>query len=235
MDNNNIEIIVARFNENLNWLNEDPFNQFQYTVYNKGNNDNFEKKNVNKIINLPNVGRCDHTYLYHIYNNFDNLANITIFFPGSIHLPNKKGKAIEILNRIKNNNYQHAIYIAQYTSNLKEKFKDFQLDCWQSSESNNSNLYPDTKLYPAIIRPYGKWFKYHFGNLLIKHYSINGIFSLDKRDIIQKSKSKYKSKLKYKYLLNQLRLHANPEVGHYIERSWSAIFFPLQYTKILLL
>jgi hypothetical protein len=38
---NNIEIVVARFNEDLRWTCEFPFNHFQYIVYNKGNNDNF--------------------------------------------------------------------------------------------------------------------------------------------------------------------------------------------------
>ena len=71
-----VKIIISRFNENLNWLQESPFNEFQYIVYNKGDNDNFNKTNVVSIVNLPNVGKCDHTYLYHIVNNFDNLDAI---------------------------------------------------------------------------------------------------------------------------------------------------------------
>ena len=68
-----VKIIISRFNENLNWLQESPFNEFQYIVYNKGDNDNFNKTNVVSIVNLPNVGKCDHTYLYHIVNNFDTI------------------------------------------------------------------------------------------------------------------------------------------------------------------
>jgi len=227
-ENDKIEIIISRFNEDLHWLNEYPFNEFLYTVYNKGVNDDFEKNNVNKIIKLPNVGRCDHTYLYHIVKNYDNLAKITIFFPGSIHLPNKKSKAIDILERIKNNNYINALFIGEYTINLKEKFKDFKLDNWLSSDENNAKLYSNDKLKLSIIRPYGKWFKYHFGNLIVNYYTINSIFSIDKRDIIHHPKSRYI------VLLKQLRVHPNPEVGHYIERSWSAIFHPLKFTKVLL-
>ena len=36
MCKNNIEIVVSRYNENLSWLNEYPFNQFEYIVYNAG-------------------------------------------------------------------------------------------------------------------------------------------------------------------------------------------------------
>ena len=72
---NNIEIIISRFNENLNWTLESPFNKFQYIVYNKGNNENFNKSNVKQIINIQNVGRECHTYLYHIIENYDKYAN----------------------------------------------------------------------------------------------------------------------------------------------------------------
>lgn len=80
MYKNNVEIVVARYNEDLSWINEYPFNQFEYIVYNKGDNNNFVKTNVKEIVRLPNVGRCDHTYLYHIVANYDNLSNIIVFF-----------------------------------------------------------------------------------------------------------------------------------------------------------
>jgi hypothetical protein len=83
-------------------------------------------------------------------------------------------------------------------------------------------------LYPSKIRPYGNWYRFHFGNLHIRYYTINSIFSIDKNDICQHSKERYI------WLLKQLGLHANPEVGHYIERSWAAIFYPLKNTKVLL-
>ena len=35
-NNINIEVVVARYNEDLSWTLEEPFNKFQYTVYNKG-------------------------------------------------------------------------------------------------------------------------------------------------------------------------------------------------------
>jgi len=46
-----VSIIVSRYNENLYWMNEQPFNKFRYIIYNKGINDNFEKKYASKIIN----------------------------------------------------------------------------------------------------------------------------------------------------------------------------------------
>jgi hypothetical protein len=53
-----------------------------------------------------------------------------------------------------------------------------------------------------------------------------GIFSIDKRDIIQNTVEHYKR------FLELVNTHSNPEAGHYIERSWSAIFHPLNYTEL---
>ena len=107
----NIDIIVSRYNEDLEWINEEPFNKFQYIVYNKGLNDEFCKNNVKEIINLPNLGKCDHTYLYHVVNNYDNLADIIIFFPGSLNAEYKKQKAVKILNYVISSGYNNAFFL----------------------------------------------------------------------------------------------------------------------------
>jgi hypothetical protein len=220
------KIVIARYNETLSWLLEFPFNQFTYIVYNKGKNQNFEKKNVCKIIDLPNVGRCDHTYLYHIVTNYDNLAPITVFFPGSINsMIDKKNKSIKILNNILR--YNSAVFLGTYVPSVKQTFYNFTLDNWTCSDPVNSKLNPENKLCPAIIRPFGKWFQYHFGNINVNHYCTQGILSIHKLDIIKHPISRYQK------LLAGVERHSNPEVGHYIERAWAAIFYPLLFTKII--
>lgn len=220
-----IEIVVARYNEDLAWTHEAPFNRFKYTVYNKGVNDQFEKKYVSKIIPLENVGRCDHTYLYHIVHNFHTLAPITVFFPGSINHPVKKKSAIRILNAILFR--KRAIFLGTRTHNLKSHFHSFKLDEWQCTDPKNAELNSEKKLLPAIIRPYGAWYKFHFGNTIVKYWCIHGIFSIHKMDIIKHRIERYQR------LLAGVERHSNPEVGHYIERSWAAIFHPLLFTKVI--
>jgi hypothetical protein len=223
-DTSNIIIVVARFNEDLNWINEFPFNQFKYIVYNKGNNDNFEKNNVKQIINLENVGVCDHTYLYHIIENYHNLSNIIVFLPGSVNMQNKKNKAITILSHIINSNYNNAYFHGYYTPNLKNEFKNFQLDKWRYSYHDNFIANNQEELVKCKIRPYSSWYKYFFGNTIAHWYSYYGIFSIDKRDVLQHPISKYQ------FLIQTLNKHSNTEASHYIERSWGAIFFPLIHT-----
>ena len=220
-----INVIISRFNEDLEWINEYPFNQFKYIVYNKGINENFCKNNIKQIINIPNVGRCDHTYLYHIINNYDNLSDILVFFPGSLNIECKKQKAIKILNYIILNEYKNAYFLGNCQNDIFETFKDFKLDNWKSSDLKNLEINSESQLQLCRLRPYGKWYRYFFGNTKAKWNTYLGIFSIDKRDVIQHLK------MRYEILLNTVSTSSNPEAGHYIERSWGAIFYPMIYTK----
>jgi len=220
----NVDIIVSRYNEDLQWTLEYPFNKFKYTVYNKGINDNFIKQNVKKIININNVGKCDHTYLYHIITNYNNLSNILVFFPGSLDMNYKKQKAVRLLNLIIKNNYSKAYFIGDYQNNLYQSFKNFKLDNWTTTNQQNAVINNETTLQKCRLRPYGVWYRYFFGKKPGHWLSMWGIFSVDKRDILQHKKSRYE------LLIQTVNKHSNPEAGHYIERSWGAIFYPLIYT-----
>lgn len=224
----NIDIVVSRYNEDLEWMNEEPFNKFQYIVYNKGLNDEFCKNNVKEIINLPNLGKCDHTYLYHVVNNYDNLADIIIFFPGSLNAEYKKQKAVKILNYVISSGYNNAFFLGNYQNDIFETFKDFKLDDWKTSDEKNYKLNSESQLQLCRLRPYGKWYRYFFGNIKAKWNTYLGIFSIDKKDIVQHPRQRYE------LLVNTLSSHLNPEAGHYIERSWGAIFYPMIYTKKIL-
>jgi hypothetical protein len=67
-------IVVARYNENIEWTK----NFKNVIIYNKGNklNSNFNE------IPLTNVGREGHTYYKHIYDNYDNLTDYIFFLQG---------------------------------------------------------------------------------------------------------------------------------------------------------
>ena len=72
-------LIISRFNEDISWLKK--HKEFKIYIYNKG-----EKilDNKHNIINLKNVGRESHTWLYHIVNNYHHLDDISIFLQGRI-------------------------------------------------------------------------------------------------------------------------------------------------------
>lgn len=226
-----ITIIISRYNEDLEWTKESPFNKFRYIVYNKGPNENFHKEFVDKIITLDNVGRCDHTYLHHVIENYDSLSGIQVFLPGSTgNIVSKKRKAICILSKI----IESGNKVAYFKSDHNDKsiiglprFNNFKLEKYSAEYESNRSLNPESKLLLSTHRPLGSWFRYHFGDMVISNISYKGVFSIDKRDILQRPKSFYEK------IIQDVSSHSNPEAGHYIERSWAAIFGPFVYTNVI--
>lgn len=225
-NNKKIDIVIARYNEDLNWLNDEPYNKFKYIVYNKGNNENFNKNNVIKIINLPNVGRCDHTYIYHIIENYNNLADITVFLTGSIEIEHKKKYSNVILNNIIP--FNNAIFINKNNDNtdILDLYKNFYLDNY--SATHYKNKINEEKLLHSRYRPFINWKNNFFSNIKeCKLVTLGGIFSVSKEDILSSPIELYKN------ILQELDYHSNPEAGHYVERSWCYLFNGLKNTKIL--
>ena len=89
------EIVIARYMESLRWLPDlakELRGNVVYTVYNKGCmlDDRYVGTVPNvSVVHLPNVGKEGHTWLWHIVNHYDSLAERTTFFQGSpyAHLP----------------------------------------------------------------------------------------------------------------------------------------------------
>lgn len=112
-----IELVVSRFNENLDWLQNVPY-YFIITIYNKGKNDintsKFEKLNYS-IKNLENIGREGHTYLYHIISNYKKLSDLIIFTQGDPFFHNKDFIKILKYNYLKIYNlYLRIIHIKNF-------------------------------------------------------------------------------------------------------------------------
>ena len=223
---NGVAIVVARYNEDLAWTLDYPFNMFDYTVYNKGPNSNFHHNHVKQVIKLPNVGRCDHTYLHHCAVRYNTLAMITVFLPGSTQTANRIDRARRTLLLIIANNYKNAYLIAQKV-NVVQTWKDFSMDSHITTDPQNVRLNPERKLKKAQIRPFHKWYNYNFGNTRVYFQSMCGIFCLHRNDIV-----KYKSD-RYQKFANLINNHSNPEVGHYFERSWAVIFYPVRHTAVI--
>jgi hypothetical protein len=70
-----LELVVARHTEDLAWLRRVP-SAFTVTVYDKG------RSTLPNATPLPNLGREAHTYLHHLAERHDTLANVTVFVQG---------------------------------------------------------------------------------------------------------------------------------------------------------
>ena len=70
-------IIISRFNEDIEWIDLIDKDKFNFIIYNKG-------KNNLKYPNIPleNLGRESHTFLKYILDNYNCLTEWTIFLQG---------------------------------------------------------------------------------------------------------------------------------------------------------
>ena len=221
-----LEIVVSRFREPLDWLSHTPFNKYPVIVYNKSGDDNYYKSpKMKKEVILPNVGCEAHTYLYHIINNYDNLANITAFFQGSIEIPKKYSRAVNTVNKSVERNMT-VIYFNEF-NNIRQEFGNFTLDHYPFNHPTVINNTESNTLHPCRIRPFGEWYDVLFGDVQINGYSSNSIMAIKKEDILKRPKEFYE------HLFSFVNEGIQPEGVHYMERVWAAIFHPLPNESLI--
>lgn len=77
-----MKVVVSRFNESIEWTEQ----LDNVIIYNKGD----AITHTHPIINLDNVGREGHTFYKYIYDNYDNLDDLTVFLQANPfdHFPN---------------------------------------------------------------------------------------------------------------------------------------------------
>jgi hypothetical protein len=67
------DLIIAHYERDYSWISSLDEN-VKKIVYTK----NESLVNPNEILITPNLGRCVHTFFYHLYTQYDNLADFTI-------------------------------------------------------------------------------------------------------------------------------------------------------------
>ena len=203
-------IIISRFNEDLSWL-KNYENKFKIIIYNKGTK--LKKINYGQIINLPNVGRESHTWVHHIFNNFENLDNVNIFLQGKIDDLNCMAyQNLDLYIRdLKKDNFSSSrlglLGPFHWSYNVGiEKDSRYYLD-WKNNKIKKSQfgfrnfaktLFPEIPIFVAT--------------------SYGGCFAVSKEAI------KIHNKEFYGELLKILGEHQNPIEGHYLERLWCYMF-----------
>ena len=159
---------------------------------------------------LPNVGMCDHTYLYHIVQHYDSLAPITVFLPASWNRGWKWALTWYVLL---------SVIVFRRTSlpplPVFEDIMSFQIEDWQPTHPDNRGL--ATVLLPARPRPFGRWFAANFPGEKLMSVVYKGIFAATAGDIQRRPRDFYAN------LLAQLDHHPRPECAHFVERCWGTI------------
>ena len=201
------KIIVARYNENIEWLNSEMSNCI---IYNKG-----DKLNIENEICLKNVGRESETYLNYIITNYDNLPDVVVFTQARIS--DHKGRDdVNYLINIKNDALKYSksrnFFNHNDTGNNIHWDKEWNLrkDGYYLKDNYKNNK-PITFL---------EWFKRNIDINYPNPISIycNAIMAIKKENIIN-NPIEY-----YKRLILEVNHHINSTEGHFFERSWYYIF-----------
>jgi len=183
--------VIARYKEDVSWAN--PYNKI---IYNKS------LPHDSAYIQLPNIGREAHTFLFHIINNWDNLATCTVFFQGTFN--DQKEQRI---------------------SSLK-KFTEVGADEFYGENERQDYPPPDWKYPPSSNIEFS--IQQFFEHILVIHYPpkeswIPGAYISVGQNLIKSRPKEYYMKL-MEYL-NSLPTEAQQTTfAHYMERSWKAIF-----------
>ena len=201
------KIVVARYNENIEWLNSEMSNCI---IYNKGN-----KLNIYNEILLENLGRESETYLHYIITNYDNLPDVVVFTQARIS-DHKGSDDVNYLLNIKNEALNHSKSMNFFMHNDIGESIHFDKE-WNLRQDgyflkdNYKNNYPITFL---------EWFKtnidMNYPNPI--YIYVGAIFAVKKENIINKPLDYYER------LILEVNHHIDPTEGHFCERSWYYIF-----------
>ena len=217
------DLIIARYKEDLGWLQEHAHKFRRVIIYNKGPHMMCPTNIKNCVIKtLPNVGVCDHTYLYHIVHSYNDLADITVFVPASADLYHKKPRLERVIRLALQG--KPALF-GFHVGNLREHQKGFQLSVHEVTDPDNKEVGESYRLAMATPRPFGYWMDTYLPGSKCPYVTYIGLFALSK-DMIHKHEVGF-----YKPFLDQLSHDKYPEAAHYMERAWAALMwpFPPQY------
>lgn len=167
------ELVVSRYNENLDWIRISSNPNIKQKIYNKGANDIIEE-----TILLPNIGREAQTWIFHILSNYDNLAEYTIFLQGNPfeHYKNTTEVLLDIPNSL-----NYLVKIEEGLYSFSDKILEETLE-----HSKTYFVYPD-ELYK----------KYFIGEVPNNYKFPNGAqYIVHKDNILSKSNSFYEYILK---------------------------------------
>jgi hypothetical protein len=219
-----VQVVVARYAEDLDWLHYLPFRDV--VVYDKGDGSGgFPPGKVPAwvdVVRLPNVGRCDHTYLWHVSTNYDRLADVTLFVPGSVaNFKDKWAKLRWVVEHVCMMGDSAFPIDSTFDTPLYASLANYTQHSYVATHLGNAGVNAESTLKKCEHRPYGVFYVKNFGKLDVHDVALKGVFAVSRQHVQQQPRSRYLKLLEY------LDDHSNPEAGHYMERSWLAVFHPI--------
>jgi hypothetical protein len=166
---------------------------YDLVVYDKCN----DCQEIDNCSILPNVGREQGTWLNYVIENYNKLPNRILFLPAPIDKYDRLKRGLFMLDTKPD------------MGNEIGPHENFTLDVWN-----------DTPLIPAEIRPFRSWYERNVGPWDPSRGDAywNGVMATTRERILRKPREFYVN------LHRQATIDTNTEVGHYLERSMGSVF-----------
>lgn len=190
------------FKDLLNEIGDD----FNVNIYNKSGIELSDLSPNHKQIMVDNIGREGHTYLTHIINNYDNLADLTIFIQDDFY----------------NHLFRLSYFFDKLNENIDKQF--YQYPCsWRVGDGYStisrpivngfldlSGWQPDLFAIKNFAERFGLYLPNHYVSETCAHFFVK------KENILKYPKEKYEGILNW-----LLSFDGN---GYTLEHAWTIIF-----------
>jgi len=191
------EVVISRYNEDISTMFFLQIFNCKVFVYNKGpviinTPSNFV------IINIDNIGFEDYVYMYHIVNNYQLLADSTIFLQcgldHNIYLPS----CLLNTNIWKQKQQSLSCCYPNKTTDISQWNNDIKFDSFDTGVLQSTDTFQSLTDLTAILKNYNiitDIFKLNLSNNF--NFSPGAHFLLDKNTIISNNLSYYKNLLEF--------------------------------------
>lgn len=213
------DLVISAYKDDLGWVAPLRSSGCKVWVYNK--NAAFDRLPVvNEFATLFNVGKNDHTYLHHIVEHYDDLADWTIFTPDGPHDHLYGASMADALTPADSLRVPRLHRVRDWGADGRIRWKDFG-EIVDRNGTNWAERYASGKITPAKLS-FVEWARHYVGydpnGPDWPGYQPGGILAVPRHAIT------YLPREFYERLREQLSHAVEPEEGHYLERLWVAIF-----------
>ena len=196
------ELVVAWYKEDVSWIRQRGF-ESSTTLYAKGGGDVEARCSPSRTVELPNVGREGHTYLAHILQNYDDLADVTFFLQGDpvFHCP----QIFDLVDRQRDANGASEEFPPMMNPGKLYTVHDFHCHYWSQGRCVMQKMYRELFVDGAVASS-----EFTFGSGAIMSVTRDGI--------------RARSLAFWQRCMSYVDHHVDPQEGYALERIWGLLF-----------
>lgn len=218
MSDKTYDIVVARYNENIDWVKK----YKNCLLYNKG------EHIQENYIKLENVGREAHTYLYHIVKNYNTLSDHTIFVQANPfdHSPN----FFDTLDGIISSNFSADFYwISEklIVGDFTYKREPYILPAFPNINPAYEFIFGDAIKPETFVFGAGAQFSVSKDRILSRPLEFyQKIFDVFDKEVVNNSGELYTKLLRLPDNNSESKTisRKTPELAYHLERFWGIMF-----------